>query len=71
MKVIVEQKPVDDIDFDDLQWGVDATFYTDEEANATSCIYMFAKVMELEGYVQKSIADAMKNWLSEYDGESK
>lgn len=66
MKVIIEQKPVDDIDFDDVNWGVDATFYTNEEANATSCIYMFARAMQLEGYLKKSIIDAMENWLSEY-----
>lgn len=69
MKVIVEQKPTFDIDFDDMNWGVDATFYTDEEANATSCIYMFARVMELEGYAQTSIIEAMETWLSEHKEE--
>lgn len=71
MKVIIEQKPVEDEYFNDLQWGVDATFYTYEEANATSCIYMFAKVMQLEGYAQTSIIEAMETWLSEYKEESK
>lgn len=69
MKVIVEQKPIED--FDEFQWGVDATFYTGEDADATNCIYMFARAMQLEGYAQKSIADAMKNWLAEYDEELK
>lgn len=66
MKVIVEQKPIDDPNFDDLGWGMDATFYVAEEANATSCIYMFARAMQLEGYLKTSIIDAMENWISEY-----
>lgn len=68
MKIYVTKTPVeyDEISYDD-NWACEATFETNNESNSDSCVAMFCKVMQLEGYADVSIASSMLGWMYEHN----
>ena len=58
IKVIITEDPLEDeVDF---AYGMNAELTASNDATATQCLYMFLRAMQVSGYMDSSINNAIK-----------